>query len=124
MAEEPEFKVGDKWLYAPRETRHKPQWLTITSVGRKWVSFTMTQLRLDQTKDGESRYRLVDKGYSAGGRVWRTEEEYLQEKHLNALRRSFYQNISSFNSCQHLTKQQMLGAANILGIELPEPFNL
>jgi hypothetical protein len=124
VAEEPEFKVGDKWLYAPRERRHKPQWLTITSVGRKWVSFTMTQQRLDQTKNGEARYRLVDREYSSGGRVWRTEEEYQEAKQLNALRTSFYQKMSSFNSCQELTKQQITDAANILGIELPEPFNL
>jgi hypothetical protein len=121
VAEESEFKVGDEWLFVPSDTRNEPRWIKITSVGRKWVSFTTTQTRVDRTNTGESRYRMIDKENSSPGRVFRTEEDYLEEKGLNDRRRTFYQQVSSFSFCMKLTNRQITEAANVLGIALHLP---
>jgi len=114
-----EFKVGDEWLFVPKDVRNKPRWIKVTSVGRKWVSFTTTQTKIDQTQTGDARYRMVDKEYSSPGRIFRTKAEYLLDKHQWDIRRAFYKRVSDFHFCMELSVDQVHSCAGILGIELP-----
>jgi hypothetical protein len=64
------FAVGQTVVYAPNDKRASASDLTITAVGRKWVTLS-NQLRFDR-----ATLLIDDRPFSSPGRIYRSRDEY------------------------------------------------
>ncbi len=97
------LKVGDKVFMVPTQKRRgSPDWVEITKIGRKWVSFGIRG-RFD------IETRLVDGGqYSSPAKIYLTEEEYIQEIELKKLWNEFYDQVYSWRSRPYWISKEKL----------------
>ena len=74
-----EIEPGQRLYYVPRKRDGKPQWLTVTSVGRRWATCGEGY---DTIRVDIDTMQVDGRGYSSPGRCYLSEAE-----HSNDVRR-------------------------------------
>lgn len=86
-----EFTVGQKLWYVPgSERRGTPHLVTITAVGRKWISLDDGYYRFEKA---DATMRIDGGNYMSPGRCYRSQEAWQVETALKAAWKKFREDI-------------------------------
>lgn len=106
-------QVGDMLFYAPGQRwQGGPRRVQVTKVGRKWITIGSNNRRF-------SADTLIAED-SAGGKLYFTEAEYLDDVHRNNLIRALH-NATAWSGEDEITYDQAKACAKILHLDVPRP---
>jgi len=108
--------VGAIFFFSRREKRHgKDSLVTVTKVGRRWATLS-NGYRLDLTS--EEWRDVYGEGYSSPGRLWDSEDQYLEYIEVQRIIREIEKQLSPFNrKAQTMSLANAREAARLLGLE-------
>lgn len=107
-----EVKEGDSLFFVPRDLRwHKPESVTVTKVGRKWITLESYKGRIDKNDSGYARGVPTEYTYGSPDRVYSSEEHYNYCLRMAKLRRKITDYCAS-----GLTDDQTEDIARLLNI--------
>ena len=115
------FKVGDKVYVVPR-VRYA-NWsrgeAEVISVGRRWVTISDPKMSWKKERFDPSTMTVDGKGYTTTISVYRTKEDWENEKWRGDVSRALKKACDGWGKLPY-TSEQMVAALTALGVPLPE----
>lgn len=111
-----ELKVGDKLWHVQSYGRDSGREVTVKKVGRTWADIGGFGSRLNL-----ETMRVCDRSGVSNSLCWPSQAAYIAEIHRNNLISAFRAAVGIFGQSGEWTADQILAAAEVLGIKLPEP---
>lgn len=104
---------GDMLFYAPYQRwQGGPRHVRVTKVGRKWITIDVCDMRFSvDTLIGED---------STNGRLFATEDDYLDDRHREKLNTELLRAFS-WRGEREITYEEAKACAKILGLDVPRP---
>lgn len=94
------YQVGDVLYYVPNESKNH-RLVTITKVGRKWLTIN-SSMRINKDTLSVDGY-----GYSSPGRCYRTEADYLEVSKRQELWRKIRGEVYAYRIPAHLSTSDL-----------------
>lgn len=78
MFNKSDFKIGKKFYCVYEDSRDRPEYVTVSKVGRKYISFEDSYSYVYNLEKGF----IEMKGYGFRGYLYATEDEYIERKKI------------------------------------------